>query len=372
MIILDFGAFPVDMLDEAALHEALLGDFDNGYVLDDVASTGGALHYTTGASDARIRMFGAFHEPPQADDLISVIEIYSDADMDGGGFDGPARLKVIAEPANNIISFDRAFQDFIVGGDITALFVPGQALEIQGSGFNDQLLASHQADRLLGFGGDDTLRGGFGNDTMNGGAGNDVYFVNAAGDRVIEAAAGGTDTVQSSATTTLAAGVEKLVLLGAGAINGTGNALANTLTGNAGNNTLNGGTGPDVLSGRGGNDTLIWALPDRFDGGTGNGDTLRVVGDNVNINLQSFPDVKFRNIEIVDLTGINNGLTVNLQDVLSSSNDTLRVMGNADDSFQRGSGWTQVADQMIGGQIYNRYTQGLATLLVDADISQGT
>ncbi|HNG77955.1 MAG TPA: calcium-binding protein, partial [Burkholderiaceae bacterium] len=45
---------------------------------------------------------------------------------------------------------------------------------------------------------------------------------------------------------------------GAGAINGTGNALANVLTGNEGNNTLNGGDGNDTLIGGAGNDTFVF------------------------------------------------------------------------------------------------------------------
>lgn len=57
-----------------------------------------------------------------------------------------------------------------------------------------------------------------------------------------------------------------LALTGSGNINGTGNALDNTISGNSGNNRLQGGAGDDTLTGAGGNDTL--------EGGTGH-DLLR-------------------------------------------------------------------------------------------------
>ena len=74
------------------------------------------------------------------------------------------------------------------------------------------------------------------------------------------------DTFRSATSvTTLAATTPNLVLTGSAAINGTGNALANTLTGNGAANILNGAAGADRLIGGGGNDRLI--------GGPGN-DTL--------------------------------------------------------------------------------------------------
>ena len=51
-------------------------------------------------------------------------------------------------------------------------------------------------------------------------------------------------------------GVERLTLLGASAINGTGNTLVNTLIGNGAANLLNGMGGNDVLTGGLGGDTF--------------------------------------------------------------------------------------------------------------------
>jgi Ca2+-binding RTX toxin-like protein len=62
--------------------------------------------------------------------------------------------------------------------------------------------------------------------------------------------------VQSSVTHALAAEVENLTLTGAAAINGTGNALNNTIIGNAASNVLDGGAGADAMTGGAGNDTL--------------------------------------------------------------------------------------------------------------------
>ena len=67
---------------------------------------------------------------------------------------------------------------------------------------------------------------------MTGGPGADTLSVDNASDQATGDS--GTDTVESSVSTSLGAGVENGVLLGSANINLTGNALANTLTGNGG------------------------------------------------------------------------------------------------------------------------------------------
>lgn len=122
----------------------------------------------------------------------------------------------------------------------------------------DNIITGNAAANVIGGGaGNDTLNGGAGADRMTGGAGDDRFIVDNAGDLVIEAAAGGTDTVESSVTHVLAAEVEILKLTGTAAINGTGNALANAISGNAGANILNGLSGADTMTGGGGNDTYV-------------------------------------------------------------------------------------------------------------------
>jgi Ca2+-binding RTX toxin-like protein len=116
-------------------------------------------------------------------------------------------------------------------------------------------------DNLTGGSGNDTLDGGLGNDIMAGGLGNDTYVVDSVGDRVIEAANSGIDTVLTSlASYTLGANVENLTFTGAGNFTGIGNNLTNVITGGAGNDTLTDGTnapgaGGDTLIGGAGNDT---------------------------------------------------------------------------------------------------------------------
>lgn len=131
------------------------------------------------------------------------------------------------------------------------------------------------ANSITGNSSDNILDGKAGADTMAGGIGNDTYYVESAGDRVIEGAGAGiADRVVSSISYTLGANFERLELTGSRDLHGTGNGLANLLIGNSGANTLTGGRGSDVLDGRAGADLMT--------GGT-EGDTYYVdnLGDRV-------------------------------------------------------------------------------------------
>jgi Ca2+-binding RTX toxin-like protein len=139
---------------------------------------------------------------------------------------------------------------------------------------SDNLIYGYGGDDILvGFGGRDILDGGTGADTMSGGGGMDDYFVDDAGDVVIEDFDGSEDRVFVwLANYTLSAHVEWLTLMiDDDAI----------LVGNNGWNMIAGGAGADRLEGLGGDDGLDGgAGADTMIGGSGN-DTYQVddVGD---------------------------------------------------------------------------------------------
>ncbi len=267
-----------------------------------------------------------------------------------------------------------------LGGRDTIRAGNGNNTVSSGAGI-DLVITGAGQDMITTGPGDDVIRAGKGDDTMVGGSGNDLYHVSSAGDVVTEQFNQGFDRVRSAVSYILGEDVESLTLNGGGAINGTGNALDNILTGNGANNVMNGGLGNDVLDGRGGadtinggggKDTLVWGSSDVFDGGIGNSDTLRVSGSGKELNFRTLPNGTIANVERIDLTGSgNNTLTLNVTEVLdlSSTSNTLRVYGDAGDTVHRGGAWTHGADQVHDGNTYESYTHGLATLLVDSDIT---
>ncbi len=209
---------------------------------------------------------------------------------------------------------------------------------------------------LTGNSGNNTLDGGAGADTMIGGAGDDTYIVDSAGDVVIELAGGGIDTVYSSATFTLAANIENLVLTGAGNINGAGNSLVNTITGNTGDNTLDGGAGADTMIGGAGNDTyIVDDVNDVVIEGAG-------AGNDTILSSTSFSIAALANIENITLIGGSSSTAI--------GNAAVNILiGNAaDNTLDGGTG----ADTMIGGLGNDTYIVDNAADVVSENASAGT
>ena len=185
------------------------------------------------------------------------------------------------------------------------------------------------------------LTGNSGANVLTGLAGDDSYYV-GAGDTVVEAANGGTDTVFADFSFTLGANVENLTLTGSANIDGTGNALANILTGNAGINTLSGGAGNDNYY-VGAGDTIV-----EMAGKTGGVDTVFADA------TFTLTDPLLENLTLTGLANLNgtgnalaNVITGNEGDnVLTglAGNDTLNG-GAGNDTLDGGAG----NDVMTGG-----------------------
>ena len=113
---------------------------------------------------------------------------------------------------------------------------------------------------LIGNAAHNSLDGSKGADTMSGGKGNDRYYVDNIGDRAIETANNGLDTVVTTVRYSLAGThVENIILTG-GAARLMGNSLSNGITGGSGNDVLDGAAGNDKLDGGGGADRLLGGL----------------------------------------------------------------------------------------------------------------
>jgi len=221
---------------------------------------------------------------------------------------------------------------------------------------NDTLDGGSGADNLQGGLGNDTLIGGEGNDLLNGGAdadamaggtGDDVYIVDQAGDLVTEAAGEGVDLVQASVHYTLTDNVENLILTGSNAINGTGNALDNTITGNGNSNILSGGAGNDTLSDNGGNDRLDGGLgADTMAGGSGN-DTYVVdnAGDLVTETLNNGLDTVEASVDYT--------LTANVENLVLTGSDDLVGNGNALANVITGNSGNNTIDALAGNDTVN-------------------
>jgi hypothetical protein len=123
----------------------------------------------------------------------------------------------------------------------------------------ENLRGSSFADTLTGNSLNNVISGRAGADIMAGKGGNDRYYVDNAGDVVIEAKGAGNDRVISTVSFNMAGQhIERLTLDGTGKINGIGNSLSNSITGNSASNVLNGKTGNDTLTGGGAGDFFVF------------------------------------------------------------------------------------------------------------------
>jgi Ca2+-binding RTX toxin-like protein len=265
-----------------------------------------------------------------------------------------------------------------LGANLERLTLAGTAaINGTGNALANRLVGNAAANVLNGGSGNDTLLGGTGNDTLNGslgvdsmdgGAGSDAYVVDVAGDLVVDSGtlAGDVDRVVSSVSYVLGADIERLTLSGTLAINGTGNAQANTITGNAAANGLNGGLGDDTLTGGTGNDLLNGSSGyDSMSGGDGSdrysvNSSLDIVVE-TNTSATQIDTVTSTvnwtlgaNVERLVLAGTANlsGTGNSLDNLITGNSASNSLIGNAGNDTLDGAGGN---DTLRGGTGNDRY-----------------
>lgn len=218
-------------------------------------------------------------------------------------------------------------------------------------------LNGNAKDNILDDGGESTV-------SLRGGSGNDTYLLSGTGTTITDT--GGIDTVSSAVAIILTpfTTIENAILTGVGAVNITGNNLANRLTGNSAANTLNGGAGNDVLDGGGSADDVLI-------GGAGN-DTyiIRDGGETITEASAGGTDLvkagatytleELAEVENITLTG-----TLNINATGNALANTL--IGNSGNNILDGGVEEAIAkaDKLIGGDGDDTYRIGAGDVVTE-------
>ena len=243
-------------------------------------------------------------------------------------------------------------------------------LQATGNASNNLVTGNFGNNILEGGAGNDILNGSAGIDTLQGGTGDDTYVVDTTTDIITENTGEGTDTVQSSVSYELGNNVENLILTDTANINGTGNALNNSIAGNSAANILNGGSGIDTLLGGNGNDTyIVDSTTDTItETATGGIDT---VVSSVNYNLGANSNLENLTLSGSAVSGIGNELNNAIAGnaaantlIGGAGNDTL-IGGGGSDSLSGGINndtYELVAATAAGSQIQDQDGTGTLNL----------
>jgi Ca2+-binding RTX toxin-like protein len=252
------------------------------------------------------------------------------------------------------VNFDLSAQGINVE-NLTLLSTAGATIE--GNALGNIITGNTGNDTLVDDGALATGASAVKADTLIGGGGSDTYVVHNSSDTVTDT--GGTaavSLVQSHVSFDLSAhatAVDNLTLMGTADINGSGNALSNTITGNSGNNLLSdngllgvGTTTPtvaDALIGGAGNDTYL--VHSRLDTITDTGGSADVVQSADTFSLAT----QATGIETLQLTGsgaINATGNASLATILIGNTAPNALTGGAgNDTLTGGAG----ADVLTGG-----------------------
>ena len=212
-------------------------DLSTGQIIDDGFGNSGTI---TNIENLTINV-GA--------DFLDITVIGSDADNN---------ISVFVDGA---IEIHGGFGDDIISTESFSV-IPGAGSILYGDAGSDTITGSANSDTLYGGTQNDVLDGWFGDDVMIGGTGNDIYFVDSAGDQVVELSGRGSgyDIVNTTLNTYLLdadSNIERINYEGTGNFLGRGDAGDNRFTGAAGNDRflLDAG-GADIFSGGSGRDSF--------------------------------------------------------------------------------------------------------------------
>jgi len=365
-----------DVLDGGLDVDTMVGGFGNdSYYIDNVSDV--IVENASEGTDTVYLSASTYNFTTIFIDKIYLVTSGSNTNVTANSLANYIKANGLANLINALQGNDTIYagdgNDTVNGGDGNdVIFGENGNDSLDGGIGNDLLYGAVGNDTLIGGDGNDTLSGGTGTDAMTGGTGNDIYYVNDAGDVVVEALNEGTDLVYSEISYILTANVEDLVLASTTNINGTGNALNNNIRGNSGNNSLTGGDGSDNLNGAEGNDTMV--------GGTGN-DRYYVdsLGDVVTENANEGIDLVYskitytlgNNLESLVLLGEEaiNGTGNSLNNYIAGNNANNSLTGGAGDDTLLGGGGN---DTMAGGEGNDVYyvdaEDDLTTLAIEGDV----
>ncbi|MCC7464441.1 MAG: putative Ig domain-containing protein, partial [Gammaproteobacteria bacterium] len=281
------GNFGSNVLDGGAGADTMAGGGGNDtYVVDTAADTvieeaagepgdgvRSSIDYALGANLEALTLVGVADLTGTGNELDNVITGNGGSNTLSGGLgndrlDGGTGADVLAGGGgDDTYVIDSSADELIENPDEGLDLVRTSVTWTLAAGFEDLTLTGSAAidgignahhNVITGNAAGNLLDGGEGADTLNGDSGDDRYYVDDAGDTVVETSfSGGTDVVFASVSFVLPTYVEQLTLTGSSAINGTGNSANNVLIGNAADNLLDGGSGVDTMSGGLGDDLYV-------------------------------------------------------------------------------------------------------------------
>lgn len=332
-----------DYLDGGAGADAMTGGSGNDvYVVDDAGDT--VVETASGGHDEVQTSLAAYTLAAYVEDLTGLLDTgqaltgNSLANILTGGagadaFDGGS--------GSDTVSYAWAFE--AVTADLQTGVGAGAAAGDTYVSI-ENLTGGYGDDALSGTSGANILDGGWGADTLTGRGGSDTYYVDNAGDAVVEAAGQGNDTVLTTlGSYALGDNVENASFIGDGDFAATGNALDNLLYGAAGNDSLSGGDGNDVLIGGLGTDTLLGGDGiDTLQGGAG-ADSMAGGADSDIYLVDNAGDVVIENadggVDQVNVTVAAYTLPDNVENLDATGTSGFVGHGNAlDNAMTAGTG----------------------------------